>query len=258
LSSAMRSRSESNTRAAYRRDPGPASDADRRLPSADRATPERRARNAERRAPSRRRQAANAESCRTSPVSSRNAPRLFPFERTFDKTGHHGQLVDFAHAAPALAAGVRGAFHQYGPGLGYLATIRPDGGPRLHPVSPVVTDDGLFCCLLDTPEAPRSRAGRAVCIARVSRRRTPMMRPVFEVELGESPMRRRFGGSPCSPGQPPRCHGQLFALDIDMALLVRRAGRAGRSNGSSLACAARRWTRLAASVHDPSRLSPGR
>jgi hypothetical protein len=25
-------------------------------------------------------------------------------------------------------------------GLGYLATVRPDGGPRVHPVSPAVLD----------------------------------------------------------------------------------------------------------------------
>jgi hypothetical protein len=59
---------------------------------------------------------------------------------------------EFAHAAPALAGAIRSALHQYGSGLGYLATIRPDGGPRLHPVSPVVAEDGLYACLLDTPK----------------------------------------------------------------------------------------------------------
>lgn len=59
---------------------------------------------------------------------------------------------EFAGAEPALAASIRRAFHQYGPGLGYLATVRPDGGPRVHPVAPAVTDDGLYCCLLDTPK----------------------------------------------------------------------------------------------------------
>src|SRR5215210_4789835 len=29
-------------------------------------------------------------------------------------------------------------------GLGYLATIRPDGGPRVHPVSPAVIDGRLY------------------------------------------------------------------------------------------------------------------
>ena len=42
-----------------------------------------------------------------------------------------------------LASAIRSLLQQYGPGMGYLATIRADGGPRVHPVSPVITDDGL-------------------------------------------------------------------------------------------------------------------
>jgi hypothetical protein len=59
---------------------------------------------------------------------------------------------EFAAAQPLLAAAIRGLVHQYGPGLGYLATVRSDGGPRVHPVSPVITDDGLFCFVLDSPK----------------------------------------------------------------------------------------------------------
>ena len=70
----------------------------------------------------------------------------------FDKLGSVASWSEFALAAPLLAGAIRGALHQYGPGLAYLATLRPDGAPRLHPVSPAVTDDGLFVCLLDTPK----------------------------------------------------------------------------------------------------------
>jgi hypothetical protein len=59
---------------------------------------------------------------------------------------------EFAAAEPHLAAGIRALFQQYGPGMGYLATIRPDGGPRVHPVSPVITDDGLYCFIVDSPK----------------------------------------------------------------------------------------------------------
>ena len=38
-------------------------------------------------------------------------------------------------------------------GLGYLATIRADGGPRVHPVSPAVLDGRLYVyCLLSSPK----------------------------------------------------------------------------------------------------------
>jgi hypothetical protein len=58
----------------------------------------------------------------------------------------------FASAAPRLAAQLRALFQQYGQGMGYLATVRADGGPRVHPVAPVITDDGLFCFLIPSPK----------------------------------------------------------------------------------------------------------
>ncbi len=59
---------------------------------------------------------------------------------------------DFAAAEPALAAGIRALLQQYGPGMGYLATVRADGSPRLHPVSPVITDEGLYCFIVNSPK----------------------------------------------------------------------------------------------------------
>jgi hypothetical protein len=59
---------------------------------------------------------------------------------------------DFAAADPPLAAAVSALLQQYGPGMGYLATVRPDGGPRVHPVSPVITGTGLYCFLVDSPK----------------------------------------------------------------------------------------------------------
>src|SRR5919204_2664189 len=59
---------------------------------------------------------------------------------------------EFAAARPPLAAAIRNLVHQYGPGLGYLATVRSDGGPRVHPVSPVITEDGLYCFIIDSPK----------------------------------------------------------------------------------------------------------
>ncbi|WFE25763.1 pyridoxamine 5'-phosphate oxidase family protein [Solwaraspora sp. WMMD791] len=58
----------------------------------------------------------------------------------------------FAADEPRLATAIRLLMQQYGPGLGYLATVRADGGPRVHPVSPVITEDGLFCFIVDSPK----------------------------------------------------------------------------------------------------------
>ncbi|WP_442932341.1 pyridoxamine 5'-phosphate oxidase family protein [Micromonospora sp. NBC_01699] len=59
---------------------------------------------------------------------------------------------EFAADAPRLAEAIRNLLQQYGPGLGYLATVRADGGPRVHPVSPVINDEGLFCFVVDSPK----------------------------------------------------------------------------------------------------------
>ena len=68
---------------------------------------------------------------------------------------------EFATSAPELAAAGRRLIYQYGPGTGYLATVRPDGGPRLHPVCPVVTADGLWVFVVPSPKgADLERDGR--------------------------------------------------------------------------------------------------
>ncbi len=49
---------------------------------------------------------------------------------------------------PQLSASIRELLHQYGRGMAYLATVRKDGAPRVHPVSPIVTDDALYCFVI--------------------------------------------------------------------------------------------------------------
>jgi hypothetical protein len=50
---------------------------------------------------------------------------------------------EFERRQPALADAGRAQFYQFGIGLGFLATVRPDGGPRVHPVCPVISPAGL-------------------------------------------------------------------------------------------------------------------
>jgi hypothetical protein len=60
---------------------------------------------------------------------------------------------DFAAAAPELAEAGRGQLTQFGVGLAFLATVRRDGAPRLHPVCPVLSGDRLF--VLISPDSPK-------------------------------------------------------------------------------------------------------
>ena len=60
---------------------------------------------------------------------------------------------EFAAAAPELAEAGRSLLTQFGVGLAFLATVRKDGAPRLHPVCPVLSNDRLF--VLITPASPK-------------------------------------------------------------------------------------------------------
>ena len=59
----------------------------------------------------------------------------------------------FAAAEPELAAVGRSLLFQFQVGLGFLATVRRDGAPRLHPVCPALSGDRLF--VLITPTSPK-------------------------------------------------------------------------------------------------------
>jgi hypothetical protein len=40
----------------------------------------------------------------------------------------------------------------YGVGMGFLATVRRDGGPRVHPICPILTEDALFALIVPGPK----------------------------------------------------------------------------------------------------------
>jgi hypothetical protein len=61
--------------------------------------------------------------------------------------------LEFALAAPELAEAGRDQLFQFKVGLAFLATVRGDGAPRLHPVCPVLSGDRLF--VLITTESPK-------------------------------------------------------------------------------------------------------
>ncbi len=127
---------------------------------------------------------------------------------------------EFAAAEPALAASIHALVHQYGPGLGYLATVRADGGPRLHPVAPFITREGLFCFIIDSPKRrDLDRDGRYALHsyppessddeAYVSGRARPVTDPE-RVQHFAQEMRAE-----------PRVDWRLYEFDVDVAMLVR-------------------------------------
>jgi hypothetical protein len=53
---------------------------------------------------------------------------------------------------PDLAAAGRAQLYVHGPGLAFLATVRKDGGPRVHPVCPVISPAGLHVLIQPGPK----------------------------------------------------------------------------------------------------------
>jgi Pyridoxamine 5'-phosphate oxidase len=62
---------------------------------------------------------------------------------------------ELAATEPDLADVGRSLLFQFKVGLAFLATVRSDGAPRLHPVCPVLSNDRLF--VLITPTSPKRR-----------------------------------------------------------------------------------------------------
>jgi hypothetical protein len=56
---------------------------------------------------------------------------------------------EFEAESAAMAEAGRALIYQFKVGLGYLATVRRDGGPRLHPVCPTLAHGGLYVFILN-------------------------------------------------------------------------------------------------------------
>jgi hypothetical protein len=67
---------------------------------------------------------------------------------------------EFRSARPDLAAAGRELLYNVGIGLGFLATVRVDGGPRVHPICPVLTDDHLYGLIVPGPKLDDLRRDR--------------------------------------------------------------------------------------------------
>ena len=63
---------------------------------------------------------------------------------------------EFSRARPELAGAGRALMYQFGVGLAFLGTVRGDGGPRVHPMCPLITEEGLFALLRGRRDAGRT------------------------------------------------------------------------------------------------------
>src|SRR6266545_6973317 len=60
--------------------------------------------------------------------------------------------AEFARLRPDMAEAGRELIYFFGPGLGLIATVRKDGGPRMHPFCPCLARDGLYAFIARSPK----------------------------------------------------------------------------------------------------------
>ena len=136
----------------------------------------------------------------------------------------------FADAAPGLAAFGAERLHDQ---VAYLATLKPDGSPRLHPVRPVVTGGHLFVFMETTSPKVRdlARDGR-YALHGTATSEQPWDLVEFAVEGAAQRLDDRAARATANAGSvfPRDEHFLLFELGVEAAMstIYRADGRPHR------------------------------
>jgi hypothetical protein len=137
---------------------------------------------------------------------------------------------EFSAAEPQMAQQGRNLLYQVGVGLAYLATVRSDGGPRLHPICPLICAEGLFAFIVPSPKrADLHRDGRyalhsfptddnedAFYVVGSARHE---QRPELRAQLAE-----QFADERKALGIAPADDHELFVFDVASTMLTRTTG----------------------------------
>jgi hypothetical protein len=138
---------------------------------------------------------------------------------------------EFARAEPDLARDGAALLYQFGVGLAFLGTVRPDGGPRLHPMCPLISDEGLFAFLIPSPK--QRDLGRDARYALHSFPTedtedafylTGVAEPVADGRLRDALAEQFVAERTRFSVPPPATDHRLFGFRLGSALLTRTAG----------------------------------
>jgi hypothetical protein len=137
---------------------------------------------------------------------------------------------EFERERPDLAAAGRDLLYQFGVGLAFLGTVDASGAPRVHPVCPIVCDQGLFVLVIVSPKRsdlhrdgryalhsyPREDDEDAFYVAGTAR---PEDDPGIEGDV-----RAAFQAERPGMELPDFGAQEVFALDLERCLLTRTTG----------------------------------
>ena len=139
-----------------------------------------------------------------------------------------GQLEE---RRPGLAHAGKGLLYQWGVGLAFLSTTRRDGGPRVHPMCPIIVGDLLVGLIVPGPKMyDLVRDGRyAMHSFPAEENEDAFYITGRATELHEHDFRRRVEGQFISERSmsehPPGIHEQrLFRFDIEGCLHTTTTG----------------------------------
>jgi hypothetical protein len=138
---------------------------------------------------------------------------------------------DLTEQRPDLAEAGRALLYQFGVGLGFLATIRPDAGPRLHPMCPILHEDRLLAFIVPSPKlGDLRRDGRYAlhCFPPADNEDafyvSGRARVLDDVDL-RAAVAQQFVEERAAFGVAPPADDQaLVELDLDNVLLTRTTG----------------------------------
>jgi hypothetical protein len=138
---------------------------------------------------------------------------------------------DFQAQQPELARQGAGLLYHYGVGLAFLGTVRADGGPRLHPMCPLLTGTGLYAFIVPSPkQTDLHRDGRYAMHSfplednedafYLSGAASHVQDPTTRDQLA-----RQFAEERAGSAMPaPDAQQHLFEFQVQVAMLTRTTG----------------------------------
>ncbi len=137
--------------------------------------------------------------------------------------------AEFQEARPDLAEAGQALFYQFGGvGLAFLSTVRKDGGPRVHPMCPLIFEGRLMAFLIPSPKSndlirdpryalhcfPPDKNEDAIYLTGEARLST-------DGALREAADRRFWEERSSAPRDPKFDEQRLFEFLIESAMLTR-------------------------------------
>jgi hypothetical protein len=137
----------------------------------------------------------------------------------------------FMQREPDLATQGRSLLYQHGVGLAFIATVGVDSRPRVHPVCPLITDEGLFAFIVPSPkQRDLSRTGAYAlhsfpCPTNEDAFYVTGQAAVVTDTERRNALERQFVAERDVIGvAPPSMDDVLFEFDVDSCVLTRTTG----------------------------------